>query len=118
MTLRGRILLLLLLPALVLAQWLGLVHGVSHARLAAPAAITSVAAAPAVAATGFDAVFAGHELVTCRVLDQLGHGGASPCVPAQLAPLAFPALTAPVVTGRLLVALAAGFQARAPPVLR
>jgi hypothetical protein len=117
MTLRRR-LVLLLLPALVLAQWLGLVHGVSHARLATPAALTAAAAMPSASASFVDALFAGHEAVACRVLDQLGHGGAAPCAPAQLAPLVFPALTPPVVTGRLLAALATGFQARAPPVLR
>jgi hypothetical protein len=117
MTLRRR-LVLLLLPALVLAQWLGLVHGVTHARLATPSAITAPAAAPVASASGLDALFSGHDGVTCRLLDQLGHGDAPPCVATQFAPAVLPVFLAPVVTGRLLVALAAGFQARAPPVLR
>ncbi|RYY93067.1 MAG: hypothetical protein EOO24_27610 [Comamonadaceae bacterium] len=110
-------LVLLLLPALVLAQWLGLVHGIKHVRLAVPAAVAAAAAPQAASASGLDGLFSGHEGVTCRLLDQLGHADALPCVPLQLAPAVLPVFLAPVVTSRLLVALATGFRARAPPLL-
>lgn len=122
MTLRRHLVLLLLLPALLLAQWLGQAHGVTHARLTAAVPIgaqaTTADAVPVVSAGVIDTLFAGHDAVTCRILDQLGHADLPICVPVLLAPAPLPAFLAPVVTGRLLVALAAGFQARAPPVLR
>ncbi|MDF1485714.1 hypothetical protein PY257_11080 [Ramlibacter sp. H39-3-26] len=105
-----------LLLALCLAPALGQMHEVLHG----PHAHGAHAGEAHDDAHGWAALFAGHGTAAdCHLFDQLSHGGGAAPVLAQALPLlpAVQAFAAPA-TGRLAVALAAAFQARAPPVFR
>ncbi|HZY20205.1 MAG TPA: hypothetical protein VFE82_17175 [Ramlibacter sp.] len=115
-----RLLVLLLLPALLLAQSLGLVHGVAHApglAVSGAAVAADIDTSHAQAAQA-DGLFGGHDGSTCRLYDQLTHGSAAPCVPVVLAPLLPPAQLVAVLHGLALARWAALFDARGPPALR
>jgi hypothetical protein len=108
-----RALIVLLLPALLLAQQLGLLHGIAHA----PASHASAAAA-AHEASALAGLFQGHDDGACRLYDQLSHGDAAPCVPAGLPALLPPALLVRQLHGLALARWAALFEARGPPAFR
>ena len=114
---------------LLLAQALGLAHGVAHARwgpaqgslLSAPSALPGLQAGPVQAPPGdfAPATWRGsHQAgdVECRLIDQLGHADAqAPGLQAWLPPAPdaqpVPALPAVVLRSRP----AAAYRARAPP---
>jgi hypothetical protein len=116
-----RALLVLLLPALLLAQTLGLLHGTLHADGhggAAPAAVSAPNHGAHAHATLAD-LFGEHgDAPSCRLYDQLSHGDIAP--PAAALPPVVPACVAAPFVFLRLVALAApaAFDARGPPALR
>lgn len=115
--LRSRLSAFLLSAALLLAQALALVHGVHHAG--GPARATALAASASVAAAGaVDALAGTHDGPVCRLIDQLAHADAPPCLPV-LPLLALPAAL-PQVWAVLFLPAApvAAFLARGPPVSR
>jgi hypothetical protein len=114
-----RALLVLLLPALLLAQTLGLLHGTLHGQPAAPAAAVSHIADAAHGHGWIADLFGGHgDAPSCRLYDQLSHGDIAP--PAAALPHVVPACVAAPFVFLRLVALAApaAFDARAPPAFR
>lgn len=127
-----RALLWLTVVALIAAQALGLMHGVTHK----PHGVTH---SPHGGAHGLHArqspgmhadtgerghgwvmrLFAGHdEDSTCRLFDQLGHGDAVPAVPAIELPLVPAAFLLLFFQGEVLARWVALFDARGPPSVR
>lgn len=104
--------------AVVLAPALGRMHEVLHAPLSLTAhpALQATAHAPESAhAHGVATWFGEHTQAQCLVLDQLGHGAASPAplvLASQSLPAHPPAWTS---TAHLLPAPRTVFLARAPP---
>jgi hypothetical protein len=130
-----RALLLLLLPALLLAQMLGQAHAVAHpapvhaggAGLHRGADVAPQGVDGAHAHAGHDhgddaggllASLFGHEAAECRLYDQLAHGDVLPAVPAAVAPLGAPSRLVAALHGLALARWAALFDARGPPALR
>lgn len=113
------------LAALVLAQALGLMHGIAHFQRAAAVAGAMVAAdAPQAAASEpppsgwLQALFTGHDRDGgCELYDQLSHADVLCGVPALHLPSALPPAPAPGPGSGQLAQQAAGFLARGPPVL-
>lgn len=128
----ARLLVLLLVPALLLAQALGLVHGVQHARLdggpvlQASHAVQALAdhAAPAATAAAAEACddshdHGGHDAPTCRLVDQLMHGDIAGSSPVLAVPVLQPPLALlQALAGLALARWAALFDARGPPASR
>ncbi|TFZ00150.1 hypothetical protein [Ramlibacter humi] len=110
-----RALIVLLLPVLLLAQLIGLLHGIAHAPLAHP---VSVAAPAAESKPPLAGLFQAHDDGTCRLFDQLSHGDAAPCVPVVLPALLPPTVVVRALHGLALARWAALFDARGPPALR
>lgn len=114
-----RALLAILLPALLLAQTLGLLHATLHVAVhdAPPAAITQAAEAPQ--AHGWVAdLFAHGDASACRLYDQLTHGDAAvPAAPEAAVPRAC-GVTPFFALHVVALAAASPFQARGPPALR
>jgi hypothetical protein len=116
-----RALLVLLLPALLLAQTLGLLHGTLHAdgQGGAHVAVVSGHDHEPHAHGSLADLFGEHgDAPSCRLYDQLSHGDIAP--PAAALPHVLPAcVAAPFVLLRLVaLAAPAAFDARAPPALR
>ncbi|MGA0569566.1 hypothetical protein ACO2Q9_02475 [Variovorax sp. VNK109] len=104
--------------ALVVAPWLGQVHGALHAKHA-PRAVQAVAGQHSHPAHGLEALFGDHgQTSECRLYDQLGHGDLLPCVPAVALPVVPPAFVLAFLQGEAVARFAALFEARGPPVLR
>jgi hypothetical protein len=113
-----RVLLWPLVLALLVAQTLGLVHGVAHSPVQQ---VTRAAAAqhddPAHGL--IDSLFAGHGTdADCRLYDQLSHGDTAACVPALSLPVLLPATLFAYFQGEAVARHAALFEARAPPSIR
>lgn len=105
--------------AVLVARSLALVHGVVHPVGGGVADRAAVAIAASQATSWAAKALGDHDQgsLTCQLLDQLLHDGSCDLVGAPwLPPLLVLALVA-VPAGRLLVAVRAGFHARAPPVL-
>ncbi len=125
-----RAILWLVLVVLVSGQTLGLVHRVVHdsslgaSVSAAPLTAASISGASAqadepVATRGWASdLFNTHDDDSCRVFDQLGHGGLLPGVPAINLPLLLPFLVLLWFQGEAIARWAALFDARGPPTLR
>ncbi len=118
---------LVLALALLLAQVLGLMHGVAHAPLAAAgqpgqgplAGDARAASGQPAQAWDLASLFSGHhDDSDCRVYDQLGHGDGMPGVlsPAPLLPAAVFILFA--CCAGIAARTLAPFQARGPPSVR
>lgn len=117
--LRARWPLSLALWALVLGQWLVLVHAVGHGAVAPAESVQRVGGASASASVGLLQVVTAHVdgSPACQLFDQLAQ-------PAPLPQLASPALVAqvhaspvaPLLQGRP-TELASAYRARAPPRL-
>ncbi|MEX8194162.1 hypothetical protein [Comamonas guangdongensis] len=92
-------------------------HGVTHAGFATQAADGADCADGCASNSWVHALFAGHGPAACQLLDQASHGYAGP--PAMLAFVGVApesALPRPFVAAPRAVALAAPFDARAPPL--
>lgn len=112
----------LTLACVLLAQALGLMHGVVHG-LKAPAAGHPAAGLPAATATVRPAahwlgdIFASHQGDNdCRIYDQASHGNAAPPVAALALPVVLPSLAVTIFQGEALARWAALFDARGPPL--
>jgi len=109
-----------LMLALVLVQFLGLVHRVAHADIAAPSpGAPSTSAATPASGTWLQELFAGHDGgdASCEVYDQLTHADplASIC---SLAAMPIPeSATAIATAAGHIAAQASGYFARGPPQL-
>lgn len=112
-----RALIALLLPAMLLAQLAGFVHGVAHAPIAQGVVQQDKASTHS---HGFSlaGLFQAHDEATCRLYDQLSHGEGAPCVPTVLPALLPPATFVLELHGLALARWAALFDARGPPSLR
>lgn len=105
-------LIVIVLAALALAQWLGITHRVVHAHEA-----EAQAHAQAVKENGLEALF-GHDAGSaCDLYDQLTHADALPGVPAAVPPVVAPRPAACMHRAWHLAAQATGFLARGPPSL-
>lgn len=108
----------LVLCALVVAQALGLMHGVLHGLPAQAGAATSAASAPdasADRATWATDLFAGHaDDSTCPLFDPLTPQGA-PAVPRVVLPVVLASVFIDCFQGEFLARWAALFDARGPP---
>jgi hypothetical protein len=111
------------LLALVLAQALGLMHGIVHFQRATTVVGATAVDTPHVAASKTDsgtwlqALFAGHDRGGCELYDQLSHADVLCDVPALLLP-STPPSTPPQGHGSWQLAQQiAGFLARGPPAL-
>ncbi|MCD6664313.1 MAG: hypothetical protein LT082_13110 [Comamonas sp.] len=122
--LRSRGLAWLLLLALVVAQWLGLAHGVLHARAelaGEPATQGALRARPAAPVLQRHAwlgdLYGAHDRAgECRLYDQLASGGhAPPMAQPALPPACAPALPPCWVQRSWAAAPRPLFQARGPP---
>ncbi len=113
-----RVLLWPLVLALLVAQTLGLVHGVAHSPVQQVA--HAAAAQHDDAAHGLiDTLFSGHGSdAECRLYDQLSHGDTVACVPSVSLPLQLPATLFAYFQGEAVARHAALFEARAPPSIR
>jgi hypothetical protein len=113
----------LLLAAMVAAQWLGLAHGVLHARAelpGAPAAQAVLSTAPAAQHHAWlsDLFGAHNHAGDCRLYDQLSSGShAPPLAQASLPPSCAPQLPPRWVQRSWAAVPVPLFQARAPPAL-
>lgn len=104
--------------ALLMAQTLGLVHGVAHSPVL-PAGHVASAQHDDPAHGLIDTLFAGHGTdADCRLYDQLSHGDTAACVPAISLPLLLPATLFAYFQGEAVARHAALFEARAPPSIR
>ena len=124
--LRSRGLAWLLLAALVVAQWLGMAHGVLHARTelsGAPVAEVASRVRPAAAVLQRHAwlgdLYGVHDRAgECRLYDQLASGGhAPPMAQPSLPPSCTPQLPLRWVQRVWVQVPAPLFHARAPPAL-
>jgi hypothetical protein len=116
-----RALLAILLPALLLAQVLGLLHATLHAGMngAPPAAVAQPVAARPVAKGWVADLFGAHaDAPACRLYDQLSHGDAAVHGAPAAAPLQACATTPFFLLPVVAYAGTAGFHARGPPALR
>ena len=113
-----RVLLWPLVLALLVAQTLGLVHGVAHSPVQQAGHVASgLHDEPAHGL--IDTLFAGHGTdADCRLYDQLAHGDAPACVPAISLPVLLPATLFAYLQGEAVARHAALFEARAPPPIR
>jgi hypothetical protein len=104
--------------ALLMAQTLGLVHGVAHSPVQHVAHVAS-AQHDDPAHGLIDTLFSGHGSdADCRLYDQLSHGDTTACVPAVILPLLLPAALFAYFQGEAVARHAALFEARAPPPVR
>ena len=105
-----------LLVSLVLAQALGLMHGIAHMRHV-PGAAT--ATTTATAESGWVAkLFAGHQHGgDCDVYDQLSHGDALHAVAPVFAAVEFTQTPVALHRGWHIATQSSGFLARGPPSL-
>ena len=124
--LRSPCLVWLLLAAMVAAQWLGLAHGVLHARAALPGAPTAGVvqrALPAAAVVQRHAwlgeLFGAHDHAgDCRLYDQLASGSSAPAMAQPAVPPSCAVQVPPRWVQRTWAQVPAPpFQARAPPAL-
>lgn len=111
-----------LLVSLVLAQALGLMHGIAHMRHVpgAPGTATMATGLSAKAAdTGWVAkLFAGHQHGgDCDVYDQLTHGDALHGITPVFAAVEFTQAPVALHRGWHIAAQSSGFLARGPPSL-
>jgi hypothetical protein len=104
-----------LLVSLVLAQALGLMHGIAHMRHAPGTTTTSTAKAD----SGWVAkLFAGHQHGgDCDVYDQLSHGDALHAVAPVFAAVEFTQTPVALHRGWHIATQSSGFLARGPPSL-
>ncbi len=110
-----------LVLALVLAPWLGQVHGALHGKHANQAARSATLQPSANHAGhhGLEALFGDHgQTSDCRLYDQLGHGDLLVCVPAAAVPVVVPVFVLAFLQGEAVARFAALFDARGPPALR
>ena len=114
-----RVLLWPLVLALLVAQTLGLVHGVAHSPVQAVAQQVSHAGPVQHEHGLIEALFSGHAGdAECRLYDQLSHGDAATSVPALALPVLLPATLLAYFQGEAVARHAALFEARAPPSIR
>ena len=107
-----------LLVSLVLAQALGLMHGIAHMRHV-PGSSTGTAATAVEAKSGWVAkLFAGHQHGgDCDVYDQLSHGDALHAVAPVFAAVEFTQTPVALHRGWHIATQSSGFLARGPPSL-
>jgi hypothetical protein len=107
-----------LLVSLVLAQALGLMHGIAHMRHV-PGSSTSAATTAVDAKSGWVAkLFAGHQHGgDCDVYDQLSHGDALHAVAPVFAAVEFTQTPVALHRGWHIATQSSGFLARGPPSL-
>lgn len=114
-----RALIAFLLPALLLAQAIGLVHATVHGGLPAAQAIAAPQAALPQARGWVADLFAAHgDASSCRLFDQLSHGDAAPAAATVAASMPVPCTVGTVVLPVVASATVAAFRARGPPPLR
>lgn len=116
-----RVLLWPLVLALLMAQTLGLVHGVVHTPVQAGKQHVEHADQdhPGHAHGLIDALFSGHAGdADCRLYDQLSHSDSVADVPAVILPLLLPSTLFAYFQGEAIARHAALFEARAPPSIR
>jgi hypothetical protein len=113
---------------LLLAQTLGLMHGVVHGPqtagrlrtvIAQQSGPLSVQQADDGTTTGdwVNALFSSHHSHNdCRLFDQASHGSAAPQVVLVVLPVVVPALAVAIFQGEALARWAALFDARGPPM--
>lgn len=118
----------LLACALLLAQTLGLMHGVVHglpsasndrAAVVQQSSLSFVQQADAGGASGnwVDALFSTHHGHNdCRLFDQASHGSAAPQVAVVALPVVLPPFAVAIFQGEALARWAALFDARGPPL--
>jgi hypothetical protein len=106
-----------LLASLVLAQALGLMHGIAHMRHA-PGTVSTATVAK-VADSGWVAkLFAGHQHGgDCDVYDQLSHGDALHAMVPAFAAVEFTQTPVALHRGWHIATQSSGFLARGPPSL-
>jgi hypothetical protein len=110
-----------LAAALLLAQTLGLVHGVVHSGASGHAHTHTAAHDHADEAVhdhaGADLMFAGHDGdKDCRLYDQASHGGMLALLVALALPVVLPPIAVAIFQGNALARWAALFDARGPPL--
>jgi len=106
-----------LLVSLVLAQALGLMHGIAHMRHV-PGAATATAATTATGSGWVAKLFAGHQHGgDCDVYDQLSHGDALHAVAPVFAAVEFTQTPVALHRGWHIATQSSGFLARGPPSL-
>jgi hypothetical protein len=104
--------------ALVLAQTLGLLHGVVHSPLAESAASAHAVDSSTKPDTWVERLFAGHsDESDCRVYDQLRHADAAPTLAAVALSLVLTPFVFSLLSGLAVARWHALFQARGPPPL-
>lgn len=118
--------------ALLLAQTLGLMHGVVHGGVHAPRMSLTLHAGGQESQHLHDhdpdagqnagwlaSLFASHEgEPDCRLFDQASHGSAVPVVALLNLPTVLPSLAVAIFQGEALARWAALFDARGPPLTR
>ena len=106
--------------ALLAAQMLGLIHGVAHSPVQAPAHLAHAGQDHHGHSHGLiDTLFAGHAGdADCRLYDQLSHSDTVADVPTVILPLLLPATLFAYFQGEAVARHAALFEARAPPSIR
>lgn len=112
--------------ALLLAQALGLMHGVVHAPQAGANGKAALASQSAFVATTqadrsgghwVDDIFSSHHGDNdCRLFDQASHGSAAPQLAALALPVVLPPLDVTIFQGEALARWVALFDARGPPL--
>ena len=108
--------------ALVLAQSIGVLHGIAHAPLLTHTAVAQ--AASDVPASLVERLFGdhhdgnGHLNAQCRLFDQCNHLDGLSDVPQVALPTALTSFIPFVFTGLLTVRMLAPFRARGPPTFR
>ena len=107
-----------LLVSLVLAQALGLMHGIAHMRHV-PGSSTGAATTAVEAKSGWVAkLFAGHQHGgDCDVYDQLSHGDALHALAPVFAAVEFTQTPVALHRGWHIATQSSGFLARGPPSL-
>jgi hypothetical protein len=106
-----------LLVSLVLAQALGLMHGIAHMRHA-PGTATTATVAKAADSGWVAKLFAGHQHGgDCDVYDQLSHGDALHGATPVFAVVEFPQTPVALHRGWHIATQSSGFLARGPPSL-
>lgn len=117
--------------ALLLAQALGLMHGVVHAagdeyHLQAPNASHNHGHSHGhghsdehrVGGCWLEALFSSHDGgADCRLFDQASHGSAAPALALASLPTLLPSLAVAIFQGEALARWAALFDARGPPLI-
>ncbi|KQU80890.1 MULTISPECIES: hypothetical protein [unclassified Rhizobacter] len=106
-----------LLVSLVLAQALGLMHGIAHMRHA-PGTVSTATVAKAADSGWVAKLFAGHQHGgDCDVYDQLSHGDAMHGATPAFAAVEFTQTPVALHSGWHIAAQSSGFLARGPPSL-